>query len=307
MKLDFKLLKRILLILAVLSPLAFGLRLYTYWNELEATTSFFSGNGAGCFVYNCIGFAVFFLCLLLTLRRTGSFVGGSAPIPTLPEETEEEDSLLMQDAGVYDAEQDFPQYFLHGFAKKCAIWFGTFSAFAALFPGFALISHGLSFVVNKETDDPFKLIYLILSLLSGVFFLVYSFRNSSERSRFIAFFALVPTFWSTFRMIIEYRDLTHYLNKSLYIGQFLFVISTLVFFLYQAEILLGEDKISRPNAYVFSGLSVVFFGLTARIPHVIAIMGERIATDLFTSTCLLADLAITLFVASKLMVTTKRK
>ena len=307
MKLDYKLAKKVLLTLAFLSPLAFGLRLYTYWNELEITTGFFSGNGAGCFIYNCIGFAVFFLCLLLALRKKGSFVGSSvAPSPSSSLQSEEV-SLLVQESGVYDAEQDFPQYFLHGFAKKCAIWFGTFSAFAALFPGFALISHAFSYFVNQATDDPYNLIYAALSLASGVFFLIYSFRNSSERSHFVAFFALIPTFWCTFRMIVEYRDLTHYLNKSLYIGQFLFVISALVFFLYQAEILLGEDQISRPNAYVFSGISVVFFGLTARIPTVIAIMGERTATDLFTSTCLLADLAITLFVASKLMVTAKRK
>ena len=108
-------------------------------------------------------------------------------------------------------------------------------------------------------------------------------------------------------MIIEYRDLTRFLNKSLYVGQFLFVISALIFFLNQAEILLGEEKISRPNAYAFSGLSVIFFGVTARFPQLIAMMGNRIQFDLYTSTVLLADLAVTVFVASKLAVIAKRR
>ncbi len=307
MKFDFKLFRRILLGIGILSPLAFGLRIFTYFKELEVPTGFFSGNGAGCFVFNVIGFAVFFLCLLLTYRKGGSFVGSSTA-PTVPDVPAEEDDLLRQEEEVFEEEQqEFPQYFLHGFSKKCAMWFGTFSAFAALFPGFGLISHGISFLLEKETlSDPYTVIYAVITLISGGFFLFYGLRNSCERSRFTAFFALVPAFWCTLRMITEYRDLTRFLNKSLYVGQFLFVISALVFFLYQAEILLGEDILSRPNAYAFSGLSVVFFGLTARFPQLIAIMGERIQIDLYTSTALLADLALTVFVAAKLMATTKR-
>ncbi|MBE6713516.1 MAG: hypothetical protein E7580_08440 [Ruminococcaceae bacterium] len=306
MKLDYKLFKKMVLPIGILSLLCFGLRIYTYWKELEIPSGFFSGNGAGCFVYNLIGFIVFFLCLMLTLRKSGSSVGSAtsaAPTPT----AQEDDSLLMQEENLYAEEQDFPQYFLQGFAKKCAIWYGTFSAFAALLPGFALICHALSYVVNEDFSDPYNKIYLLLSAASGAFFLYYAIRNSCERSRFLAFFSLVPSFWCTFRMIVEYRDLTHFINKSLYVGQFLFIISAMVFLLHQAQILLGEDNLSRPNGYVFSGLSTVFFGLTARLPHLIAIMGERINTDLFTSTALLADLALTLFVASKLKVTAKRK
>ncbi len=305
---DYKLFKKALIAFGVLAPIALILRLFTYWKELEITTGFFSGNGAGCFIFNLIGFAVFFLCLLLTYRKGGSFVGESSVSLSVPE-TEEDDLLRQEEDELFDeVEEDYPDYFLHGFAKKCTVWFGTFSAFAALLPGFGLLSHGLSFLVEKESlSDTYAMIYAVITLLSGGFFLLYAFRNSAERSRFFAFFALIPAFWGTLRMIIEYRDLTRFLNKSLYVGQFLFVISALVFFLYQAEILLGEEKISRPNAYAFSGLSMVFFGLTARFPQLIAMMGERIQFDLYTSTALLADLALTAFAVSKLVAITKRR
>ena len=308
MKLDYKLFKKIILAFAVLAPLSFILRIYTYWKELDVTTGFFSGNGAGCFVFNVIAFVVFFLCLILTYHKKGSTVG-SAVVPVPRNTALDDDSLVVQDSNPLDeAEEEFPQYFLHGFAKECAIWPGTFSAFAAFFIGFGFLSHGISFFLDHNTlSDPYALIYMVLSLISGIFYLYYTFRNSSERSRLVAILALAPAFWCTLRMVIEYRDLTRFLNKDLYVGQFLFVIAALVFFLYQAQILLGEDALSRPNAYVFSGAAVAFLGLTARLPQLFAIMGARLHIDLYTSTSLLADLAITLFVTSKLITTTKRK
>lgn len=308
MKFDYKLLKKALIAFAILAPLAFGLRLFTYWKELEVMTGFFSGNGAGCFIFNLIGFIVFFLCLLLTYYKGGSFVGESAGKNSVSV-PEEDDLLRQEEEELFDeVVEAYPEFFLHGFAKKCAVWFGTFSAFAALLPGLGLISHGLSFLIEKESvSDPYSMIYAVLALISGGFFLFYAFRNSAERSRFAAFMALVPAFWCTLRLIIEYRDLTRFLNKALYVGQFLFVISALIFFLHQAEILLGEGKISRPNAYAFSALSTMFFGLTARLPQLIAMMGERIQFDLYTSTALLADLALTVFLASKLIAIRKRR
>ena len=244
---------------------------------------------------------------MLTCHKGGSFVGESGENKHGSEF--EDDDLLRQEGEVFEEiVEEYPEFFLHGFAKKCALWFGTYSAFAALLPGFGLLSHGLSFLIEKESlSDIYSLIYALIAVVSGGFFLLYAFRNSAERSRFVAFLALVPAFWCTFRMIIEYRDLTRFLNKSLYVGQFLFVISALIFFLNQAEILLGEEKISRPNAYAFSGLSVVFFGVTARFPQLIAMMGNRIHFDLYTSTALLADLAVTIFIASQLPEIAKRR
>ena len=53
--------------------------------------------------------------------------------------------------------------------------------------------------------------------------------------------------------------------------------------------------------------AVLFFGATARFPQLIAMMGDQIQFDLYTSTALLADLAITVFVVSKLAAIAKRR
>ena len=149
--------------------------------------------------------------------------------------------------------------------------------------------------------DSFFSAYLVTALLSGIFFLFITIRNSPVKSKFVAVSSLVPAFWCTMRMIIEYRDLTGFMNKALYTGQFLFIISALIFFLYEADLLLGEDAITKPNSYAFFGVSTVFFGLSARLPHLIASFGGRIALDLLGFTSLAADLTITFFVLMKLV------
>ncbi len=303
MKLNYRTFGRLLILLAVLCPLALVLRLVTYWSELDIKTGFFLSASPSCTVFNVIGFLVFFLCLALSLSKKGRDVGKDQKDFV----SEEDDSLLMRESGVYEAEEDFPEYFLHGFAKKASVWGGTFTAFAALLPGFGFISYALSFLVDAEVfSDPYRLSFALVSLCSGLFFLFYAFRNSGEKSTPFAFFALLPAFWCTFRLVIEYRDLSRFLNKSLYIGQFLFIISVLVFFLYQAQILLGEKELARPNAYVFSASAALFLGVTARLPQLIAVMGERISLDLLDSSSLLMDLAITLFVGTKLFTASKR-
>ena len=311
MKLDYKLYRKLLPFLGILCALAFGLRIYTYWKELDVANGFFAGNGAGCVVFNVLSFAVFFLCLLFTYRKSGTSVGSStvSVSRTARNEEEDEDSLLINDSDPLDeVEEEFPTFFLHGFAKKCAVWFGTFSALAALLPGFGLLSHGISFLLEKDSaKDPYTTVYMLLTIASGIFFLFYALRNSSEKSLPTAIFSLVPAFAFAMRLITEYRDMEQFLNKAMYVGQFLFVIAALSFFLNQSQILLGEDNFGSPNAYVFSGVAVVFFGLAARLPQLFAIMGSRIQMNLYTSTALLADLALTLFVASKLMTVTKRK
>jgi hypothetical protein len=212
----------------------------------------------------------------------------------------------MQEEEEEIEEQAFPEFFLHGFAKKASRWSGTFSAFATILPGFGFFAHALSLFFHSKTNvSPYTLIFALFSLLSGAFFLFFAFRNSIEKTSFLAFCALIPAFWCAVRMVVEYRDIARFVNKSLYIGQFLFVISLLVFFLYQAQTLLGEENFVSPNFYVFSGLATAFFGLTARLPQLLAVMGEKISMDLVDSSTLLMDLAITLFVIVKLSGVTK--
>lgn len=299
MKLNKKLFQKFLFVLAVLAPIAFLLRLFTYWRELEVSTGFFSGNAIGCTSYNVAGFLIFGVCLLFAFSKKG--INVSADPSGFPLDFPEEDSLLMQEEEEEIEEQSFPEFFLHGFAKKAARWNGTFSAFASVLPGFGFLAHALAlFFHSKSNMSAYTLAFALLSLLSGVFFLFFAFRNSIEKTSFLAFAALVPAFWCAVRLVVEYRDIARFVNKSLYIGQFLFVISLLIFFLYQAQTLLGEENFTFPNFYVFSGLSTAFFGLTARLPQLLAVMGQKISMDLVDSSTLLMDLAITLFVITKL-------
>ena len=305
MKLNYKLLKRLLIFLAVLTPVAFGLRLYTYWKEMDAASYFFRDSGIICSVFNGICLGVFFICLLFSFSKKGVDVSASEGDAS-PRRKAAED-LLVQDEELFDAEEAFPQYFHKGFAKKACVWNGTLSAFACLLPGFGFLCYALSFLMDKDNlRDLYVMVFAALSLLSGAFFLLSAFRNSFEKSKFFAFFALVPALWATLRMIVEYRDLTRFINKSLYVGQFLFVLSILIFFLYQGQILLGEESLSRPNSYAFSAVAAVFLGVVARLPVLIALIGDQVRLDLVDASSLLMDIAITLFIAVKLASAAKR-
>ncbi len=305
MNFNRKLLKRLLLCLSIVAPISFALRMFSYFTELDVATGFFKNNGIVCMIYNGIGFLVFGICLLFTRSKKG--------IPAIspkPDSTDvlSDDTILMQETHVYGPEKDFPELFHQGFAKKTTVWDGTTSAFATMLPGFGFISYALSFITDSALiADPYHILLVALSLLSGIFFLLTAFRNSARIRKSMAFFGLLPALWCTVRMVIEYRDLARFVNKTLYIGQFLFIISLLVFFVYQAQILLGEKALFSSNAYAFSAVSVVFFGITARLPHLFAMLGDRTSINLVDATSLLMDLAITLFAFIKLRAIVKTR
>ncbi|MBR5295876.1 MAG: hypothetical protein IKU24_04725, partial [Clostridia bacterium] len=273
MKLNRNLLKTILVLIYILVPFACFLRIHTYWNDLDIYTGFFLEKSLSCTIYNGIGFFVFFLCLLLP------FVKKDLPSKKKKEEklpelfleekeddftfsTDEEPAFLDEVASVYET-PPLPLDFLEGPSKKAATWNGTLSAFSSFLPIFGFFALTFSVFANSKTQNGiFSPFYAVITVLSGLFFLVLTLRKSPVKSKVIAFFALSPALWCTMRMVIEYRDLTGFMNKSLYTGQFLFVVSALIFFLYQAELLLGENALTKPNSYAFFGVSTVFFGLT---------------------------------------------
>ncbi len=308
MNLNRNLLKHLTIATFVIIPIAFILRLVTYFKELEITTGFFREDGIFSAVYNGIGFGIFFLCLALSFVKK-DLSSKKKKTPPAPQTLTEEDVFPFDDSEdrsllegevetVFEVEED-PRRFFKGVGKRISMWSGPFSAFATLLPGFGFIAYAFALFFHGE-EDSYRNLFAILSLLSGLFFLVFAFRNSPVKNKFMAFFALIPALWCTARMVIEYRDLTRFMNKSLYTGQFLFIIAAMIFFLYQAQLLLGEDVLTKPNFYAFPALCVVFFGLTARVPELIAGIGGKISMDLIASSSLLIDLAITLFVAVKL-------
>ncbi len=351
MKLNRILLICTVVLIAILIPVAFGMRYYAYFYDLDVATGFFHTESIACNGANGIGLFVFALCLLLAAIKkdlpapkkkekkvkavrieeeepdlfaqeeqtklfaasedTGLFAAEEDAV-LYPEEDEiphdenfsfpeEEENLFLEEDGGFLEENPLNLPLLEGAAKKASIWTGTLSAFASFLPGFGFIAYAIAFFLqNRGEANAFSSVHMILSVLSALFFLIFSFRNSPKKSKIFAFFALSPAFWCTLRMVIEYRDLTRFMNKPLYVGQFLFIISVLVFFLYQAELLLGEKNVSNPNFYAFFAASTLFFGLSARLPHLIAGIGGKVSLDLFDASSLLIDLTITLFAATKL-------
>jgi len=298
MKFQRKLYQLSLWILAVAAVCAVILRLYTYWNELEGATGFFLENGSACTVFNVLGFLVFALCLLFSLSKGGILLQDT------PEQTEDssEDKLLAQSEEEFfgETEPATPaKNPLHFFSASVSTWQGTLSAFASFLPGFGFLAYSFSFFAAGLTSDPYNMIFALLSALSGLYFILLARQNSVEKSYGRAFFALIPALWCTVRMVVEYRDLARFVNKSLYVGQFLFIISALLFFLYQAQLFLGEKPFDRPNSYAFSAIAVAYFGITCRVPQLIAVFGDKAAVDLVAASSLVIDLAITLLALIK--------
>ncbi len=303
MKYDRKLFKRICTLISAVALPAFILRLVTYWSELEIHTGFFKKAPTACLIYNGIGFTVFFLCLFFAVQKLFHTKEKKRPAPdhTSVASGIGANTLLMQNQEFFEVEMDMPELFLQGFARKSAIWEGTLSAFSTFLPGFGFIAYALSFVINPNIEfNAYYLAFALLSALSGAYFIFSGISNSSHKSATRPYFALIPAFWCTVRMVVEYRDLARFVNKTLYIGQFLFIISALLFFLYQAQLLLGEKAMDSPNAYSFSALATAFFGITCRLPQLFAVMGDRISLDLVDASTLIIDLSITLFVFIKI-------
>ncbi len=305
MKYDRKLFRIIFYFVAILAVPAIALRLITYWTELEINTGFFAKEPTACLIYNGMGFFVFFLCLFFSVQK---FIRTREKKKKRAENDHTTvapgigaNTLLMQNQEVHEVEEDLPHLFLQGFARKSAVWEGTLSAFATFLPGFGFLAYALSFVFNPEIElNAYYLAFSVLSALSGAYFIFTGIGNSSQRSASRPFFALLPALWCTVRMVVEYRDLARFVNKTLYIGQFLFIISAMIFFLYQAQLLLGEKAMFAPASYSFSALATAFFGVTGRLPQLFAVMGDRISMDLVDSSTLVIDLAITLFVLIKI-------
>lgn len=297
MKLNQKLLIPFFRTVLILGLPAFAVRIFVYWKELDAASGFFTDGGTACLLYNVLGFAVFFLALIFSFSKKGESVEVISEEAPIDEEAEE---ILIEEALDPDLAEENRSDALPRFSARCAMWHGTLSAFASFLPGFGFLAYALSFFALEQNGfDLFQKALLFFSVLSGAYFLLSAFFNSAKSSRLRAFAALTPTLWCTIRLVVEYRDLARFVNKSLYIGQFLFIISCLVFFLYQAQILLGDRALIKPNSYLFTAIPPIFFGLTARLPQLVAILGDRMKPDLVDASTLLMDLALSIFIAVK--------
>lgn len=297
MKFNRSLMEKLLIVFAILTPVTFAIRLYIYWKELDLYTGFFKDTGSGYLIYNVIVLLVFVICLALSFSKKGKSIEKKKRKRSAPSSVEED--ILIRTKEVVAPEEE--KMATSGFDKTVSIWSGTLSAFATFFMALAFLSYGISLLFDEEMRfDPFNLSLSALSLLSCLFFFVYAFRHKPGKSNTMAFFALAPSIWCALRLLTEYRDITRFINRDLYVGQFLFLVSTLIFFVYQAQMLVNDKVLSRPNSYAFNLIPVIFLGLVARLPQLVAILGDKAILTIPDATCLLIDLAITLFAAVKL-------
>ena len=307
MKFDRKNVNRLFRLLFLLIPPAFALRIYTYWAEIDPKTGFFVRNGAACVVFNALCFLVFLLCLVLAQSKGGDInTRKEKEKPALTQEDFDQNELLVRNQE-QEEEEDYPEFFLQGIARQSAVWSGTRTAFAHFLPGFFFFFFFLSFFSDTEQlKNPLTLAQALLSLLSAAYFLSGAINNSPEIRKGRAFFALTPALWCTVRMIAEYRDIARFVNKTMYASSFFFLLSATVFFVYQAQLLLGEKTTDRPNAYAFSALAVAFFGLVVRMPHLLAMMSVRVPMDMTDAACVLMDLVIAFYALVKVRAAMKK-
>ena len=179
-------------------------------------------------------------------------------------------------------------------------WEGTLSAFSYLLPGFGFLFFALSFLLRGKLDG-LTFLFSIISALCGAFFLFAGIRNRSDKSVPFAFFGLIPAVWATLRMVIEYRDVDKYVNRDLYTANLIFLIAVVCFFVYQAQVTLGNEAYAMPRSWAASALLVLLFGLSARLPQLIGLLADRLGEmDLVDAAGLVLDLSLTLFAGLKL-------
>lgn len=285
-----------------LAALLFSLRMVLIWRDVDVSTGLFHGGASTlCMVYNGVGTALLVGALVAAsvVRRLRK-KNGEESVPEAPVQPDvNQDEPLFSEVmepnqpavPVREASDDL---------KTATTWEGTLSAFSYLLPGFGFLFFALSFVLQGN-KDALTLLFCLVSAACGGYFLLMGFRNKTDRNVPLAFFGLIPALWATLRMIIEYRDVDKYANRGMYTANLIFLVCVVCFFIYQAQVALGNKTYAMPLSWFASALLVVIFGLSARIPQLLGLLFDRLGTmDLVDAASLLLDLSITLFAALKI-------
>lgn len=290
-----------------LAALLFFLRMAVIWRDVDTQSGLFStGESTLCSVYNAAGVILLlgFLAGALVIQGIRKKKAPLQPKPAdrtdpVPEEPEEEDPLFSEnyDPGALPDEQaprEDPNL------VAAATWEGTLSAFSYLLPGFGFLFFALSFVLQGSLDV-LTALFCAVSAVCGGYFLIAGIYNRTEKKTLLAFGGLIPAVWATLRMIIEYRDVEKYANRSMYTANLIFLVAVVCFFVYQAQITLGHAGYAMPHSWFAAALLVLLFGLSARLPQLLGLVLDRLGEmDLVDAASLLLDLALTLFAGLKI-------
>lgn len=104
--------------------------------------------------------------------------------------------------------------------------------------------------------------------------------------------------WSAVNLLRLYFDLTYTINNPAKISEQLFLISVMIFFLFECREFLGK---ARPSAYLATGNIAIVLGAVSVLPNVLAyfMYGYELAT-VFSSQ--IAELGLLIYVAVKTVV-----
>lgn len=280
----------------------FLLRMVVIWRDVDSATGLFrQPTSFLCGVYNGVGavlLGVYFLAALVLYARSKKTPAAPVQDPDaeLSEALDRFDHVFSEEEEEEKVDDPVP-----GAVRDAATWNGTLSAFSYFLPGFGFLFFALSFLLQGKMDL-LTVLFCLLSAASGVFFLLSGTLNRSKRHGQLAFFGLIPALWATLRMVIEYRDVEKFINRGLYTGNLLFLIAAVGFFIYQAQMILGEENYAQPQSWAATALLVILFGLSARLPQLLGLFLDRLGTmDLRDAASLLLDLSLTLFAGMKVV------
>ncbi|MBQ3865508.1 MAG: hypothetical protein II776_01305 [Clostridia bacterium] len=290
------------------------LRLILIWRDVDPATGLFRNGGSFlCGLFNVGGVVLLAgyltVAMILQARRKKA-----EELPAPPAEPEEEpedeydrfDKLFADEtdgriAPVGKSDPGVPPD-----VKSALTWDGTLSAFSYFLPGVGFLFFALSFILKGQMDA-LTFLYSIVCALCGGYFILAGLRNRADKPVPMAFLGLIPALWGTLRMIIQYRDVQKYVNRGLYVGELLFLISVVCFFVYQAQIALGDPGYAMPLTWVAAALLVVIFGLSVRVPQLFGLVLDRLGSaDLTDGAGLLLDLSLTFFAGMKLSAIVRR-
>lgn len=283
-------LSRIVPTLLILAPFALIFRLFIYWQEVDPATGFFKETGLYAAVFNGVAFLVFFFCLICAFLK---FKNSPWQWEETAKEKEEPVNPKTLDLIFVSTEETSVNPAPESPEIQALSWKGSLSAFGALLPGFAFLAY-FALAMTDEAVFQGQLFFHGFSALCGFALIFQAYLNPVRRSVFCALASFLPAIWFAWRLVLEYQDIARFPNKSMYVGQFLFLIAAVFFFSFRSQLFFGEKALNRPYAFGFSALAAVFFGISARLASPIAAMGGKLTFDLTDASFLIIDLAVTL-------------
>lgn len=305
-------------VLAPLTVAAFVLRLVILFGGVDGETGFFTGSPLLCIIYNILAFVV-----LISLLAVGNLFRGKKekrvqevrenadPSPAREESAPDflyrQSSQHRKETESGTEEKNSQKIKLTGISRIAVTWNGTLSCFSQILCGiFFLVSALFLCPVDGQPMANEELILAVFSALSGACILLNAVLNSSKYLPWRFPLSLAPVIWCAARMIVEYRDLMKYVNKTLYVAPFLYLISVMLFFLYQSQKTLDTDSDSPSGLYLATACATVYFGLSSQLAQAFFLASDRFQTDTADAGLLMLDLCITFYALMKIVTVQKK-